>query len=119
MRRELIGVVGVDSGQLMICDPCYIDSNWERQEFDPDTPKWRREAEGLGYNHVCRVTSQKPGGGIPYLLGHDGLAVAFRSGYGDGIYEVYAHIAENEETDGWGERVAKVEIILIPELFED
>jgi hypothetical protein len=24
-----IGVVGVDSGTLMICDPCYLDSNWQ------------------------------------------------------------------------------------------
>jgi len=28
-----IGVVGVDSGQLIICDPCYIDSEWKKEEF--------------------------------------------------------------------------------------
>ena len=37
MQKEgeiLLGYVGVDSGQLMICDPCYIDSEWEKEEFD-------------------------------------------------------------------------------------
>jgi len=29
----LIGYVGVDSGQLMICDPGYIDSEWEKEEI--------------------------------------------------------------------------------------
>jgi len=30
-----LGIVGVDSGQLLICDPCYIDSEWKKEEFDP------------------------------------------------------------------------------------
>ncbi len=28
-----LGSVGVDSGQLMITDPCYIDSEWQEQAF--------------------------------------------------------------------------------------
>jgi hypothetical protein len=32
MKKE-IGVVGVDSGQIVICDPCYIDSEWEKEDF--------------------------------------------------------------------------------------
>lgn len=34
MKKELIGFVGVDSGQLLLCDPCYIDSEWEKEEFE-------------------------------------------------------------------------------------
>ena len=30
----LIGHVGVDSGSLVITDPCYIDSEWKHEEFD-------------------------------------------------------------------------------------
>ena len=30
----LIGKVGVDSGSLLVCDPCYIDSEWEDEQFD-------------------------------------------------------------------------------------
>ena len=33
MKKE-IGVVGVDSGQIVICDPCYIDSEWEKEDFN-------------------------------------------------------------------------------------
>ncbi len=31
---EKIGVVVVDSGQLMITDPCYIDSHWKYEPYD-------------------------------------------------------------------------------------
>lgn len=31
-----IGIVGVDSGQLMVCDPCYIDSEWEKEAYTFD-----------------------------------------------------------------------------------
>lgn len=34
MSIELIGHVGVDSGQLLLCDPCYLDSEWEKEEFE-------------------------------------------------------------------------------------
>lgn len=33
MKRKLIGHVGVDSGQLLLCDPCYIDSEWKKEPF--------------------------------------------------------------------------------------
>lgn len=32
-RRVLIGYVGVDSGQLLITDPCYIGSLWKNKDF--------------------------------------------------------------------------------------
>lgn len=31
--KKLIGHIGVDSGQVLICDPCYIDSQWKNEEF--------------------------------------------------------------------------------------
>lgn len=63
------------------------------------------------YRQICEATSgPNQGGGIPYTMGHDGLAVAFRAGLGDGVYDVYATIGDVPE---WGERVKKVEIILI------
>jgi hypothetical protein len=35
MKKEIItlGIVGVDSGQLLICDPCYLDSEYVQREF--------------------------------------------------------------------------------------
>ncbi len=34
MSIELIGHVGVDSGQLLLCDPSYIESEWEQEDFE-------------------------------------------------------------------------------------
>ena len=34
MELEFIGYVGVDSGQLLLCDPCYIDSQWVKEDFE-------------------------------------------------------------------------------------
>lgn len=34
MKKILIGHVGVDSGQLLMCDPCYIDSQWKNEDFE-------------------------------------------------------------------------------------
>lgn len=34
MGTKLIGHVGVDSGQLLLCDPCYIDSQWVKEDFE-------------------------------------------------------------------------------------
>lgn len=33
MEMKLIGHVAVDSGQLLLCDPCYIDSQWMDDPF--------------------------------------------------------------------------------------
>lgn len=34
MELELIGHVAVDSGQLLLCDPSYIDTEWEKEDFE-------------------------------------------------------------------------------------
>jgi len=34
MSTKLIGHVAVDSGQLLLCDPCYIDSQWVKEDFE-------------------------------------------------------------------------------------
>ena len=33
-----LGIVGVDSGQVMICDPCYIESQWQDKNFEDVRP---------------------------------------------------------------------------------
>ena len=33
MIKKKIGEIGIDSGQVIICDPCYIDSHWKVEEF--------------------------------------------------------------------------------------
>lgn len=88
MSKTLIGHCGVDSGQIMIVDPCYvIDNKFSEGEYD----------------ECCEVTcGDDRAGGILR-----GLAVVSSSGIGDGNYPVYATI---EEVPGWGERVTSLTI---------
>ena len=96
---EYIGRCGVDSGQLLITDPCYL-SDWVDNESDSKIGK-----SSMSYAGACNATlSKERGGQLHNKLGID-LAVAFSSGYGDGVYPVYAR--KNE--DG---RIVEVKIIM-------
>jgi hypothetical protein len=153
---RLLGVVGVDSGQLVVCDPCYIGSEWipgqdpaghpmevlteKGKKRFPDNKDWswrfnyagityESPQEGLGGLSVneareqglvkvvpnpvkeefsyrgCCDASQAGGKALPYKHGHEGVAVCFSSGYGDGSYEVWGR--ENHEG-----RIIEVRILM-------
>ena len=175
MKKKIIqlGVVGVDSGQLMICDPCYIDSEmveggdgnkheiyrhksgqlWQftygkptaddniksfpgsyetvipeynktpnqmikdgdftKTDIDPNSDIPNGE---FSYAGICKVTTSKNRGGqLNYKHGHEGVAVAFTSGFGDGVYPVFAELVQTD----FGERVSKVWVDLQIEEGED
>jgi hypothetical protein len=87
---QLIGQFTVDSGQAMVGDPCYLDSwkQWNSEETNfEDYPQHKGE---YGYLGSCEATIKKGFG----ELGNN-TAVAFSTGYGDGIYPVYANINED------------------------
>lgn len=44
-RKVQIGHVGVDSGQIMICDPCYVDSQWRKEDFHGES-RYRHQGTG-------------------------------------------------------------------------
>ena len=88
--RQLIGRFGVDSGQAMVGDPCYLESWGQDNEFN--------------YDKACDVTIKNKFG----VLSH-GMSVVFETGYGDGAYPVYAELNE----DG---RVARITIDFIGDL---
>jgi hypothetical protein len=97
------GSFGVDSGQAMIGDPCNLDrwKDWDEKEpFD----NYKTAAGEYGYLGACGVTITK---GYGELGIHS--AVAFSTGYGDGVYPVYVQLDENG-------RVCKVVIDLIGEI---
>lgn len=76
------GSFGVDSGQAMVGDPCYL-SEWnpnENDEFLPDS-----YAGEYGYLGACHATLSEDQFGV---LGFSS-GVVFATGYGDGIYPVY------------------------------
>lgn len=102
----LIGQFAVDSGQAMVGDPCYLDDwkPWNHKEVNFEDHV-NRVGE-YGYLGACNATLGKGFG----QLGNQ--AVAFSTGYGDGLYPVYANINE----DG---RITKVVIIFDEEDEED
>jgi hypothetical protein len=146
MVWKKIGVVGVDSGQLLICDPCYIDSEWEKEELVPApelcifkdghteevmrcSDRWfeiiddinkgsikleERNFESAKNNFSFPACAERTlfesYGQLDYRLGHPGVGVVFRSGFGDGCYEVWANFVDYGEL---GTRIAEVKIKLI------
>ena len=73
-KGELIGHCGVDSGQILLIDPCYV---YKDDFTGGDTPT------GGDYDECCRIT-------ISEGAGQTQLGVVTSSGYGDGVYPVYA-----------------------------
>tara|TARA_B110001454_G_scaffold199909_1_gene205105 strand:+ start:663 stop:1202 length:540 start_codon:yes stop_codon:yes gene_type:complete len=82
---ELVGHVSVDSGQVMIVDPCYV-LDGEYDEAPENDPKDHKVAT---YGHPCAVTLSDKRHGEFVAKGY-ATAVASSSGYGDGHYPVYA-----------------------------
>ena len=88
--RRKVGYVGVDSGQVIITDPAYLE-DFESNNFDGSKKsatgrsrygKKSKEFE-YSYSGCCEATST----GAGQLTGRRGVAVT--TGMGDGIYPVY------------------------------
>lgn len=83
-----IGEVGVDSGQLMVADPCYFLADEE-------------------YDEACAASAQGGGSFKSFFPGIvPPIAVAFPSGFGDGRYDVLVR----KTAKG---RIAEVRIVMI------
>ena len=107
--RYKVGEVGVDAGMVMVGDPCYLDK-FTDHDFD-DAKVEAQKASGkydYSYSGACAATLSDNGAG---QLGR-GDAVAVSSGYGDGVYPVYA--TYNHEG-----RIVKLEVIFDADSDED
>lgn len=98
MERKLVGYVSVDSGQVVLVDPCYL-GDWKDGEYND------KESH---YGKACDLTLSEEQAGQMVVSGVAGIAVASSSGYGDGVYPVYA--TYNDE-----KRIEKLEIKFIEE----
>ena len=78
MKKIKLGIVGVDSGQLLICDPCYLQS--EGLETSERLINSAPIGEGdENYKQIVNTIGAEVG-------------VKFSSGYGDGVYSVYGYV---------------------------
>lgn len=82
MTKKLIGYAPVDSGQLIVIDPCYL-AEWKDGEA---YPKRGDKDYGNHYAKCCEVSDE---GGEVVVAGVAGAGVASRTAYGDGRYPVY------------------------------
>ena len=78
LKKPLIrhyGNVGVDSGQLLIIDPCYLEKFMKL----------------YSYEDICNHK-----GNMKYELGHDGIACKLESFGGDGFFAIDSVTFHNE-----------------------
>lgn len=93
-KWELAGYCGVDSGQILFTDPCYLDrwvpqSHSDEFDYNDDPPLTPRP---YSYEGACNATlSAFKAGQLDE--GVDGVCVS--TGYGDGRYPVY--VLKNKE----------------------
>lgn len=77
---EYAGIAAVDSGMILIADPCY----W----LDDDQPgtrgKYRQICDELGDNRAVALKFEEG-----FTKNRPGKGVAVSSGHGDGLYPVY------------------------------
>jgi hypothetical protein len=82
-QRKYIGEIGVDAGLCWIGDPCYIlHANPPPRTIGRD---WDEFCDILNEDAQYPTCKQ-----FPYELGHPGLGIVVTTGYGDGLYPVYA-----------------------------
>lgn len=85
--RHLIGHVWVDSGQIVVVDPCYLDE-WVADAFDYDETCCEPR---FSYNGSCAVTCGRVREGEQAGQLEHG-AVASRTAWGDGVYPAYVDV---------------------------
>jgi|ETNmetMinimDraft_5_1059913.scaffolds.fasta_scaffold10774_8 hypothetical protein len=85
-----VGHVSVDSGQVIIADPCYIMDG----PYDDAPVHDPKDHKTAGYGHPCKVTLSDKGYGEFPVKGF-ATAIASGSGYGDGHYPVYGDMDED------------------------
>jgi len=107
ITRHKVGLIGVDSGLVMICDPCYLDKFGERgNDSELGDGEFRYSLQG------CDEAASTPDrcGQLVFDKGWTGAGVVSTTGIGDGTYEVFAL---KQQVPGCGERIIKLEIVFL------
>ena len=78
----LLGMVGVDCGELLIGDPCYYHG--EDSEFTKAYKTWADYCENNPREEIYHS--------MVFNRGHAGLGVICSTAHGDGLYPVYGFV---------------------------
>ena len=118
---KLVGHFGVDAGLCWIGDPCYI-LHKDKPVYPGAEPEGLPESLGKDWGDFCDILNQgddETSGptlrSFNYAKGHEGLGVCVSTGFGDGVYPVYAHISEEGD---WGKRVSAIFIDFLDALSD-
>ncbi|MGZ7180399.1 MAG: hypothetical protein ACXVIB_06340, partial [Halobacteriota archaeon] len=84
---QYAGVVGVDSGTVLICDPCYVGPHINPKRMHEEMPALLEDGSGV----QLKFTNDK----IGYGKGAEGAGYITRTWMGDNIYPVYVLKDEN------------------------
>lgn len=97
-RWKQVGVVGVDSGRLLITDyPEHPTVQWDEVT---------KKLVAANFPHVLQLLFEH---------GRPGAGVSVSTGLGDGLYPVYVKVGQVGCGDeSWGERVKEIKIVFIP-----
>jgi len=107
-----VGVVGVDSGTLLLADPAYLQKPAEIPSYDElvGLKKSKRVVPTVGkrktpkeWTPVMRATASQilyKKGLAGGLKGKKGAGVVTRTGWGDGLYPVFAEIGKTGDEKG-------------------
>lgn len=80
---KLVGYCPVDSGQLMVSDPCYLN-DWKDNDFTGDD----EGKNDFSYSSACSVTLRNKAGQL--VNSHNQpISVVTETTYGDGMFPVY------------------------------
>lgn len=107
-----VGTISVDSGSVMIGDPCYTQG--------ADASSASKDWMGfLAATYPGTFGPNSTGESMPQVtnaLGEQGLGIVSSSGFGDGEYPVYVRYSDEGQ---WGKRVAELKVVFIGEEEEE
>jgi hypothetical protein len=85
------GEIGIDSGQAMVGDPCYLDE-WDTNKNDKWPDDLSKKVGEYSYHGASATTAGRGYG----ELGH-AHSVVFSTGNGDGVYPVYVYVNNDKQ----------------------
>ena len=114
---EYIGTICVDSGQMMLADPCYV-KDFADDNSDAEGVMKLMEAmkdgsdNSFSYIGACSQSNTPQQAGV--LVNDIGaeMGVVCSSGFGDGGYPVYV---KRHDFGEWGKRVVEMKIEFVNE----